>query len=220
MTKKIKSSNLRDQGYDIIRDMIVSQELRPGQKIFEEQIAAEIGVSRTPVREALLRLENDCIVEIVPRRGPFVVELTEQKIIEILQIREVLEGLVARLATPLLSPAQLKRLQTLLDNINIIDDDKKHLTRYTNHDITFHKLLLETCNNQMVANMMGPINSHLHLIRLRTVSFAGRAKQTVAEHYRILAALAERNAELAEQRMRDHIASVRDSALENMAAML
>ena len=220
MKKRIRSTNLRDQVYDIVRDMIVSHELRPGQKIFEEQIAAEIGVSRTPVREALFRLENDGIVEIIPRRGPFVVALTEHKIVEILLIREVLEGLVARLATPLITPARLKQLRTLLDGVSTVDDDQPHLTRYTNHDITFHKTLLEACDNQMLTNMMGPVNSHLSLIRLRTVAVAGRARQTVAEHYGILEAMEAKDAPLAEQRMRAHITSVRASAMENIAAML
>lgn len=216
----IRNTNLRDQVYDIVRDMIVNQELRPGQKIIEDQIASQIGVSRTPVREALFRMENDGIVEIIPRRGPFVTELTEEKIIEILLIREVLEGLVARIATPLITRAQLKRLRTLLDGVSALDDDQGKLTRFTNHDITFHKLLLDVCKNSMLSNMMGTINSNLHLIRLRTVSFTGRARQTVSEHYHILKAMEAGDALLAEQRMRAHIASVRDSAIQNIAAMV
>ncbi len=220
MAKIITNPNLRDQVYNIIIKMITKRELRLGEKINEERLAQEIGVSRTPVREALFRLENESIVEIIPRRGPFVVKLTEQMLKEIFEIREVLEGLVVRLATPLLDKKTIRKIRGVLDKIDATSDEEQNLTKYTNHDIEFHRLLLESCNNQMLTNMMGTINSHLQIIRLRTVGFPGRAKKTVSEHYKILAAIEKKDHLTAEKLMQQHISSVRKSALQNIEAMI
>ena len=89
--KLIDNPNLRGQTYKILKNMIITREILPGKKIIEETLAQEVGVSRTPIREALFRLEHEGIVEIVPRRGAFVVKQSKDDIVEIMQIREVLE---------------------------------------------------------------------------------------------------------------------------------
>ena len=99
MEKLIVNTNLREQIYDILKNMIVHREIQPGEKINEDRVAKETGVSRTPIREALCRLENEKIIEMIPRRGAFVIRQTEATVREVLEIREVLEGLVTRLAT-------------------------------------------------------------------------------------------------------------------------
>ena len=111
MKRVVESPNLRDQTYDIIKNMIIVREIEPGKKINEEQLAKEIRVSRTPIREALCRLENEGIVKIIPRRVAFVADLNEINVSEILLIREVLEGLVARLATENMDEKTLDKLK-------------------------------------------------------------------------------------------------------------
>jgi len=123
MKNQLDSTNLRNQIYDIILGMIVRREIKPGEKIYEEQLAKQIGVSRTPIRETLCSLENDGIIKNVPRRGAFVNNLSKETIIEILQIREVLEGLIVRVVTPNLPPKTLQKLKKCLDKIDAIPDD-------------------------------------------------------------------------------------------------
>ena len=94
----IESPNLRDRVYEILKKSIIFQEIPPGEKIDEEAIAKQLGVSRTPIRETLCRLENEGIVKVIPRRGAFVVKHSREKITEILMVREALEGFAARLA--------------------------------------------------------------------------------------------------------------------------
>jgi DNA-binding GntR family transcriptional regulator len=95
-----------------------------------------------------------------------------------------------------------------------------HFAYYTRSDIEFHELLPQVCNNQMLQNMMKMVNSHLQIIRLRTVDLPGRAQKTVQEHHQITEAVSHRDADLAEGLMRQHIRSVRRVALENIDAMV
>ena len=219
MQVRIESQNLRDRIYEIIRDMILHRELEPGEKIIEEEMAERIGVSRTPLREALLRLETDGIVKFIPRRGAFVRRQNKQKIIEVLEVREVLEGLVARLAAQKMDSQNLSRLRACLERINETQDTDDQLIRFTHADEEFHSILLDACGSGMLQNMMSTVNTNLKFIRLRTAVIPGRARRTVAEHYPIMEAIAKKDDRQAERLMRVHIASVTKYALKNIEKM-
>ena len=165
MEKRIVNTNLREQIYNILKNMIVHREIQPGEKINEEHVAKEAGVSRTPIREALCRLENEKIIEMIPRRGAFVIRQTETTVQEVLEIREVLEGLVTRLATIHMDEKMLGQLTTCLEKIRSIPDEARYLMKYTQSDIRFHSILSEACRNSMLQNMMATINTHLQIIR-------------------------------------------------------
>ncbi|MBU0544519.1 MAG: GntR family transcriptional regulator [Proteobacteria bacterium] len=219
MRINIENINLRDQIYEILRDMILQREIGPGEKIGEEELSKKIGVSRTPFREALYRLEGEGIIEIIARRGAFVRRQSRATIIEVLEIREVLEGLVVRLVALNLSDKTLGQLQKCLDNIKDTPDEPSQLIKFTHADEEFHQLLLDACQNQMLKNLMATVNIHLQFIRLRTVVIPGRAKKTIREHYEILDAVAQKDASKAEALMRRHIASVREYATEHIENM-
>ena len=220
MKKAIENTNLRDQTYDIIKNMIMLREIEPGKKINEEHIAQEIQVSRTPIREALCRLENEGIVKIIPRRGAFVSDLTESNVREILLIREVLEGLVVRLAVENMDPKTLEKLKKAIEKVSVIPEEDRDLITYTRSEVDFHALLLSASNNQMLKNMMEIIYAHLQIIRLRTVVIPERAQKTVKEHQQILSAIEKGDARSAEELMRKHIRSVREVALRNIGAII
>ena len=219
MAKYLDRPNLRDQVYDFVKEMIIMREIKPDEKINEEQLAERLRVSRTPIRETLCRLENEGIVKVIPRRGAFVVKQCKERVIEILQIREVLEGLVAWLVTQNRDEKTLDKLKRCLERISSTPEEDGHLQKYTNADVEFHSLLLDASNNHMLQNMMGIVNAHLQIIRLRTVVLPGRAKKTVEEHYRVLEAIEKGNAKAAERLMRKHIESVRNSAIRNIELM-
>ena len=219
MEKYLQRPNLRDQVYDIVKEMIIMREIKPDEKINEEQLAERLRVSRTPIRETLCRLENEGIVRVIPRRGAFVVEQRKERVVEILQVREVLEGLVARLVAQNGDEKDLGRLRKCLERISSVPEEHGHLQKYTNADVEFHALLLDASNNFMLQNMMGIVNAHLQIIRLRTVALPGRAKRTVEEHYRVLEAIEKGDARAAERLMRKHIESVRNSAIRNIELM-
>ena len=136
---RILNPNLREQVYDIIKNMIVHREIAPGEKINEEQIAKQTGVSRTPIREALCRLDNEKIIEMIPRKGAFVIRQSEETVREVLEIREVLEGLVTRLATIHIDEkTTLGKLEKCLDKISGVPDEDRFLMKYTQSDVQFH----------------------------------------------------------------------------------
>ncbi len=220
MENTIANVNLRDQIYEIIRGMILRREIGPGEKIVEENLAKKIGVSRTPLREVLFRLESEGIVQIIPRRGAFIREKSKEQIIEVLEIREVLEGLVTRLASNNIDNATLKEIKTKLASIKDIPDEEANLIKFTLADEEFHAHLLNACHNDMLKNIIGTINMHLQFIRLRTVVLPGRAKRTISEHYDIVTAIENKDAKKAEKLMRKHIASVRDFAIRNIHKMV
>lgn len=220
MKKTIDNTNLRDQTYDIIKNMIILREIKPGKKINEEHIAKEIQVSRTPIREALCRLENEGIVTIIPRRGAFVSDLTENNVREILLIREVLEGLVVRLAVENMDAKTLQKLRKAIEKVSSIPQKDRDLINYTRSEVDFHSILLSASNNQMLKNMMEMVNAHLQIIRLRTVVIPERAQKTVTEHQQILKAIEKGDADSAEDLMRKHVRSVREVALRNIEAIV
>jgi DNA-binding GntR family transcriptional regulator len=216
----IDSPNLRGQTYKILKNMIITREILPGKKISEETLAQQIGVSRTPIREALFRLENEGIVKIIPRRGAFVVKPSKENIIEILQVREVLEGLVVRLVTPLLEESDIRELRSCLERLLATPEEERHVIEYTDSELEFHDLLRKKCPNPMLRRMMETVNGRLQIIRLRTVVLPGRAQKTLDEHAAILEMIEKRNAEGAERMMRKHVISVRTMAMENIDAMV
>lgn len=212
-------TNLRDQVYDVLKKRIIFRQIGSDEKINEEELAKSLGVSRTPIRETLLRLEHEGIVKIIPRRGAFVVSQRKEKVIDLLQVREVLEGLVARLATENMTQELIDRLKDSLERVSSAANDEDRLLKYTPADVEFHALLLEACDNELLRNMMGSVNAHLQMVRLRTVALPGRPEQTVREHYEITAAIEKKDSVLAETLMREHVASVRRDAQKNLTLM-
>src|SRR4030042_864548 len=135
--KIIESPNLRERVYEILKKSIILQEIPLGEKINEEFLANQLGVSRTPIRESLCRLENEGIVKILPRRGAFVVKHSRERITEIMMVREALEGFAARLAADNVSKQAIEQMRSLFRDFsesNIRDRSKE----YTQADLEFH----------------------------------------------------------------------------------
>ena len=211
--------NLRDQIYDVLRKLIITGQIKPGEKINEENIASSLKVSRTPIRETLVRLEHEGIVEITPRKGAHVVSISKKRIMDIMKVRGVLEGLVTRLAVENMTNELLNRIRkTLKTQASIVAEAKseKRLPKAADVDAELHAILLEGCDNEWAKNMMDIINLHLQFIRWRTVVLPGRMEKTYHEHAKIMEAIEEGDADLAEKLMRDHVESVRIDAWENL----
>jgi DNA-binding GntR family transcriptional regulator len=220
LQKLINNPDLRSQTYKILKNMIITREIAPGKKISEEALAQEIGVSRTPIRGALFQLEHEGIVKIIPRRGAFVVKPSKENIVEILQVREVLEALIVRLVTPLLEKSDIRKLRSCVDKLRSIPEKERHILDYTNSELEFHDLLRKKCPNQLLRRMMEEVNGYLQIIRLRTVVLTGRPQKTLDEHTKILEMIEKGKTEEAEMMMRRHVDSVKKTALKNIDAML
>jgi len=213
--KLIEVPNLRERVYQALKEMIIIQEIPPGEKLDEDSLARQLGVSRTPVRESLCRLENEGIVKIIPRRGAFIIRHSKESINEILSVREVLEGLSAREAVSHITDATLEVLESLSEKFS--ESNVRVLSKeYLQADVKFHKTIIEQSKNEWLISLMNILNDHIQMLRLRTVTLQGRPEHSLSEHRKILGALKARDPLLAESLMREHIKNVRESYLENI----
>lgn len=215
MRKLTEYPNLRERVYEILKRSIIFQEIPPGNKIDEESLAKTLGVSRTPIRECLCKLENEGIVEIIPRRGAFVVKHSKERIVEILLVREVLEGFAARLAVEHMDERTIEEMKSLFKGFsesNIRDRSKD----YVQADLEFHARIVKKSKNNLLIDLMNILNDHVQMLRLRTVALKGRPERSLSEHIRIIEAMERRNSSLAESLMRRHIRNIRRSVLGNI----
>ncbi|WNJ17862.1 GntR family transcriptional regulator [Pontibacter sp. G13] len=191
---------LVDRIYLKIRQMIFNQELKPGQKLVQEKLAAQLGISRSPLLKALQKLESEMLVESIPRRGMYVKQMDPAEIQDIFQCRAVIEGLSARLCAERLTPDQI---QTLKDCFAGFDGDGPIDPKtYAESDRAFHTHLMQWSGNAVVLRL--EILSHIHLSAYQ-VGLLRTPSETLGEHLAIIDALEAGNGTLAEQLMRTHI---------------
>ncbi len=216
LPRKVPTKNLRVEVYRRIREMIYKAELKPGEAVVERQIADMLHVSRAPVREALVELENEGIVKRVGSRTRIVCEVTFRDIIEVYEVREMVEGMAARLLTPRISEealADLRELATDLDKQGDGPDDE---------EIAFHERLVRECGNSRLIRFANPICFQSETWQFRDlVSLSSsqlfprsdRQGQGAVLHGHIVDALEAGDPEKAESVARAHIREGRDLVL-------
>ena len=183
--------------------------------IAERAMSKELGVSRTPIKYALNRLEREGLVRIIERKGVFPIEPSYLEYQRILEIREMLEGLASRLAVDHVSNAKVRELEQIFDNLGDISDiEKMPYEDYAKVNVDFHHEILHLSNNPKLIEMVEGLYDHLSLVRLRTLDIPGRRSKSLAEHRKILKALQQRDNTLAEKAMRDHIRAVLEDIQE------
>jgi len=219
--QKIKHSQLSlgNQAYQELKRFIVERQIPPGGKLNEGELANALGISRTPVREAINRLEKEGLVEIFPQRGAFVVQFSEKDIFELFLIRENLEGLAAYLAAGNISEPALSRLEECLQGFEE-PFGEKDTRRYAREDFKFHQTIVMLSDARRLINLVSALHDHIRIYRLTTVGVSGRVKASLAEHRHILEALRRKEPEEAERRMREHIRHVRDGVMANVSFFL
>jgi len=206
------SPSLKDKAYTAIRDAILTLELEPGTSLVENDLARQLGISKTPVRDALQELERDGLVIRIPFKGTYVTEVMEKDLREIFQLRAVLEGLAARLATPLFTPQELEQLDrdhTASENALAKGD----LTLCSKLGKGLHDAIIDKADNEQLITMIRNLDASLMRFRALSDRVSGRLDISLREHRRIIDALRRRDAYAAEESVRDHLHSV----LENLS---
>jgi len=197
---------LNNLAYDRLKDMIVRGEASHDKPIVERTISKKLNMSRTPIKHALSRLQQEGLIRIVPRHGVFPVVITYAEYQHILEIREVLEGLAARLAVDNFSNAGLRDLRSVFLNLgDLRDASKVDHKKFALANVAFHRKILETSNNPKLIETVSGLYDHLSLVRLKTIELTGRRNRSVDEHDQIMKALELRDADRAEKAMRIHI---------------
>ena len=219
--QKIQPSNLSlgSRAYQELKRTILEGRVAPGEKLNEVELARALGISRTPVREAINRLGKEGLVEIFPQRGAFVVQFSEKDIFELFLIRENLEGLAARLAADRITDSSLARLESCVHGFKEPFSDKD-IQRYAREDFRFHQSIVTLSDARRLIQLVSSLHDHIRIFRLTTRGVSDRMKSSLAEHRFIIEALRKKDPEESEERMRQHIRRVRDGVMENIRFFL
>lgn len=206
---------LREVVSEALREAIVAGILQPGERLMEIQLAEELGVSRTPVREAIRKLELEGFVVMVPRRGTYVADLSIKDINEVYEIRTSLDVLAAGLAAERITEEELEQMERLLVEIGEYMD-KEDIERIVEVDTKFHDILYRASRNDRLVGII--FNLREQFTRFRTVSIAypGRQKNTLEEHRKLLEAIAQRNVDMAQQLAREHMENAEQATLHSL----
>ncbi len=194
-----------------IEQVILDERLPEGSLLVEADLAVALGVSRSPVRDALKSLAHKGLVEVRPRKGMIVATFSSAQISDFFDLREALEGLAARLAADRMSGEEIARLRVHLDPVESEPPLGRH--GYAALDEDFHARILQGARSQQLAGAIRAIQSRVRLLRRRSSAMQHRAGQALAEHRAILAAIESRDAPAAEAGMRQHIRNARENQL-------
>jgi DNA-binding GntR family transcriptional regulator len=198
---RIEHENLDDKIHARLRSLIVERRLLPGQRILQDQLAREMGVSRTPLVNALKRLAQERLVQWLPRRGIYVRRFTKREMARLFQVREALEGLSARLAAPRVSREEVDRLARMFRGLDATETPAA-VRRYIERDRHFHWRLVEIAGNEQLAAAMESVNMMFFAYQDGLVRPPAEA---IPEHLAILEALRRRDPDASEAAMRLHL---------------
>ncbi|MEW6044965.1 MAG: GntR family transcriptional regulator [Bacillota bacterium] len=207
---------LRELVFEALREAIISGALKPGERLMEVQLADELGVSRTPVREAIRKLEHDGFVVMIPRKGAYVADISLKDVAEIFDVRRALEALAAQLAAERASDDDLERVERiLLEYGECIDTNDT--ARLIEVDTRFHESIYQMSGNARLKHMLSLLSEQVMRFRTMTLSHRPRMRRALEEHRRIVEAIASRDAERAARLAREHIESAENALMELIA---
>lgn len=206
---------LREVVYETLREAIKTGGLTPGERLMEIQLAEELGVSRTPVREAIRKLELERFVVMIPRRGTYVANLSLKDINEVFEIRAALDGLAAGLAAERITEEELEQLERLLVEIS------EHIDQHDNEKIVatdeaFHDILYRASRNERLVGIIYNLREQFTRFRSVSINYPGRLQNTLEEHRQLVEAIARREPEMAQQKAREHIENAEQTLLLEM----
>lgn len=214
----IQSENLDQKAYLIIKDMIENRELLPGQKIPQEKLAADLGISRTPLISALKFLEHEKLVETKPRRGFYVRLFSMKEMVSIFEIREVLEGLSARRAAQSITNGQIAQLKNIFqpfqDNKDIVD-----YQAYSRADRKFHNFIAEISKREFLSSILQTFNIiSLAYLYPTKGGLIRTPNETIKEHIAIVRSICRHDPQGSEQNMRFHLQQTAAKLMKDIAS--
>ena len=198
---------LKDRIYEALKSAITTMNVYADDdehRLDERQLSIELGVSRTPIREALCRLENEGFVHTIPRRGAFVARKTKKEVLEMITVWAALESMAARLIT---ENATAEEIATLREMFSSYGDDgaaRARIDEYSESNVSFHQALFRLSRCALLSKMTENLFLHMRSIRIRTIAEKDRASRSIIDHMYIIGALEARDTERAERLVRQH----------------
>ena len=195
-------TSLSNSVYNELRRRLIEGDLKPGQRLREIELSAMLGVSRTPVREAIKRLESEGFAAYVSRRGAVVLELTPEQAAELYAVREILEGSAANFAARFATASEIDILEDLLRTQREAGNDPELLSRINRQ---FHQMIYQMAHNRYLLGLLSTAQDYMLLLRETTYFNPGRPETALEEHSEIVSAIKARDSERAESAARKHI---------------
>jgi DNA-binding GntR family transcriptional regulator len=196
--------SFRDRAYASLKRAITTMDIyatRDPIRLEERKLSQDLGISRTPIREALNRLEQEGFIRSVPRRGMFVVRKTKSEIIDMISVWAALESMAARLITQHASDEEISGLRRVFTNLK---EPRAHIDEYSEANIRFHQAIVNLSRNRLLIDTMENLFIHMRSIRRQTIGESDRATKSIIDHMNIIEALEKRQTERAEQLVRQH----------------
>ncbi len=198
---------LKDKVYDALREAISEMDIYGGEeppRLDERMLAEELGVSRTPIREAIMCLEREGLVVSYPRRGAYVLRKTKQEILEIIAVWAALEGMAARMAAENASDEQIAEMRTMFATFDDSKEARAHIDEYSQKNIEFHQRLMQLSKCGLLIDIADNLFIHMRAIRRKTIGERDRAAESIIDHMRIIEAIESRDATKSERLVREH----------------
>ena len=196
--------SLKDRTYAALKEAITTIDIYASPeepRLDERELSARLGVSRTPIREAIARLEQEGLVRIAPRKGVFVVRKPKHEILQMITVWAALESMAARLITLHASDAEIASLRALFA---APEGNEANIDEYSDRNIRFHQAIIRMSDCDLLVDMADSLFIHMRAIRVKTISEDDRVSRSIIDHMNIIEALEERNTELAEKLARQH----------------
>ena len=200
------NTRLCDKAYAALKQAIMDADIyshRDEIRLDERQLSLALGVSRTPIREAMTLLEQEGFLRTVPRRGGYIVRKTKKQIIEMIEMWAALESMAARLATLHASDQDIAALRTMFDEFRNATP-AEHIHEYSDANIAFHQAIIRLSGSHLMGKTIDNLFIHVRAIRRMTISQSDRAARSIIDHMRIIEALEARDTERAERLVRQH----------------
>lgn len=210
---------LADRIAEALRDAIIAGTLEPGSRVNESEIAARYRISRSPVREALRLLQQEGLVAMEPRRGAFVKRLTPQEVVDVYDVKSVLEGRATGLATRRMTESEIDSLAACVARMEreVAAGD---MTAYVDSTRQFHEIIVRGAGNATLASIYQGLERKIHWLRTLSLSRPGRVEVSLADHRAILDAMRQRDARRAEALAHAHIEQAGQDLLPRLERMV
>lgn len=205
--EEYKEYSLSGRVFQKLRDEILKGVYKENDELRETAIGKELGVSRTPVREALRQLELEGLVKIIPNKGTYVTGITNKDVNDIYVIRSLLEGLCARWATECIDQKSIDRLEEII-MLSEFHSVKESTEQVVVLDGEFHQVLYETCNSRILKHVLSDFHKYVQNARAYSVQTEERIDKSIAEHKAILEAIKTKDASMAEKLANEHMQHV------------
>lgn len=187
-----------------IKTAIIKGKFKPGEKISEGDLAETMGISRTPLREAFRKLENEGFIKIVPRKGAVVTEVSPGEASDLYQIKSTLEGLAARLAASRMKEKELEKLEKINQDLEQLISQNDLEAFYRTHT-RFHEGFVKQCGNNRLISMISNLNDHFKRFGMVTLTLPGQYENAIRQHREIIEAFRAGDAQLAESMVRQNV---------------